>query len=181
MLRCTNYADVGRDRLTCHIFWQLDCLNQRNIKSTLIVQRHPASIVTSYSTPPIIPGFPSPAHFNLLDSHFNGSSLRSAMPSTFSLGTFTAMLSSILMSLSSPLQSGPPPYNHAQSSYHDHPLRKNRPSQDLLIPVTPSVLIHIPSPTSYNPRSARRRMRKAQSIPMVEIVHQAVRQPTVSQ
>lgn len=88
------------------------------------------------------------------------------MPSTFSFETYIAMFSSILMSLAS----GPPPYNHTQSSHHDYS-RKNRRSQDLLIPVTPSVLIHIPNSTSYNPRSAQRRKRKGQSIPMVEIAH----------
>ncbi|KAG2358967.1 hypothetical protein BDR07DRAFT_241659 [Suillus spraguei] len=104
------------------------------------------------------------------------------MPSTFSLGTYTAMFSSILMSLSLPLHlaSDPPPYNHTQSSHHNCS-RKNGRSQDLLIPVTPSCLIHIPnSTTSHNPRSAHRRKRK-ESIPMVEIArHKAVRQSTQS-
>ncbi|KAG1743075.1 hypothetical protein EDB19DRAFT_584340 [Suillus lakei] len=88
------------------------------------------------------------------------------MPSTFSLGTCTAIFSSILMSLSLSLHlsSGPPPYNH------NHSLRKNRRCQDLLIPVTSSV-IHIPNTVSYNPRGAHRRTRKVQSIPMVEIAH----------
>ncbi|KAG1845690.1 hypothetical protein DFJ58DRAFT_800467 [Suillus subalutaceus] len=106
------------------------------------------------------------------------------MPSNFSLGACAAIFSSILMSLSLPLHlsSSPPPYNHTQSSHHDHSLRKSRQCQDLLIPLTPSVLIHIPNPTSYNPRSAHRRKRNTQSIPMVNIVHHgAVRRSTVSQ
>ncbi|KAG1817143.1 uncharacterized protein BJ212DRAFT_1299311 [Suillus subaureus] len=74
----------------------------------------------------------------------------------------------------------PPPYNHTQSSHHDHSLRKSRPCQDILIPVTPSVMIHIPNSASYSPRSAHRRKRNTQSIPMVEIVHhKAVRQSTI--
>ncbi|KAG2346854.1 hypothetical protein BDR05DRAFT_959040 [Suillus weaverae] len=95
------------------------------------------------------------------------------MPSTFDLGTYTAIFSSILMSLSLLLHlpSGPPPYNHTQSSHHNHSLCKNRRCEDLLIPVTPSVLVHIPNPISYNPRGAHRSKRKAQSIPMVEIAH----------
>ncbi|KAG2144523.1 hypothetical protein DEU56DRAFT_790079 [Suillus clintonianus] len=107
------------------------------------------------------------------------------MPSAFNLATCTAMFSSVLMSLSLslPLLSGPPPYNHAQpSSHHDHSLRKNRCRQDILIPVTPSVLIHIPNPISYTPRGTHRRKRRTQSFPMVEIAHQkAAGQPTVSQ
>ncbi|KAG1877343.1 hypothetical protein F4604DRAFT_1680360 [Suillus subluteus] len=104
------------------------------------------------------------------------------MPSNFSLGACATIFSSILMSLSLPLHlsSSPPPYNHTQSSHHDHSLRKSRQCQDLLIPLTPSVLIHIPNPTSYNLRSAHRRKRNAQSIPMVNIVHhRAVRQSTI--
>ncbi|KAG2040047.1 hypothetical protein BDR03DRAFT_950121, partial [Suillus americanus] len=117
-------------------------------------------------------------HSKLLNSH----SIRCfTMPSNFSLGAYTAIFSSILMSLSLPLHlsSSPPPYNHTQSSHHDHSLRENRQCQDLLIPVTPSVLIHIPHPTSYNTRSAHRRKRNTRSIPMVEIVHhKEIRQST---
>ncbi|KAG1825213.1 hypothetical protein EV424DRAFT_697819 [Suillus variegatus] len=100
------------------------------------------------------------------------------MPLTFSLETYAALFSAILMSLRLP--STPPPYNHTQSSYHDHSLRKNMQYQDLLVPVAPSVLIHIPSPTCHSARSAYRRKRK-QSIPMVEIVHQKTESPQLMQ
>jgi hypothetical protein len=140
---------------------------------------------TSSSTSPIIPRLLTPLlHkvFKLPNYHFNR---RLTMPSTFSLGTYTAILSSILVSLSLPLHlsSRPPPYNHTQSSHNNHSLHKSRPcpSQDLLIPVTPSVLIHIPNATSYAPRSAHRTKRNTQSIPMVEMVHhKAIRHSTLN-
>ncbi|KAG1738931.1 uncharacterized protein EDB91DRAFT_442150 [Suillus paluster] len=104
------------------------------------------------------------------------------MPSTFSFATCTALFSSILMSLSLHLPSDPPPYNHTQPSHGDYSLRKNKRCQNLLIPATSSVLIHIPNSISYHddiPRSTHRRKRKAQSIPMVEITHhKAVEQLT---
>ncbi|KAG2351803.1 hypothetical protein BDR07DRAFT_1007082 [Suillus spraguei] len=108
-------------------------------------QRRPPYFASS--TSPVIPTSPAPhlLHSNPLNSYYNAWFLYRTMPSTFSLGTYTAMFSSILMSLSLPLHlaSDPPPYNHTQSSHHNCS-RKNGRSQDLLIPVTASCLIHIP-------------------------------------
>lgn len=165
-------SDVARYELFCrltHISWQLVCLNRRikNAHNMIRLDAVPAPFIYS-STIPSSPGW----------------LLCGIMPSAFSLETYTAMFSSILTSLSSLLHlpSDPPPYNHTQSSHHDYSPHKNSQCHDLLIPMTPSVLIHIPNHISYNPRGAHRRKRKTQSFPMVEIAHhKAVRRLTTSQ
>ncbi|OAX38550.1 hypothetical protein K503DRAFT_770371 [Rhizopogon vinicolor AM-OR11-026] len=92
------------------------------------------------------------------------------MPSTFNLGTCTAIISHILESLSLALlvPSGPAPYNHAYPSHIDHSQRA-RGCQDLWIPVMSPGFIPIPNFASYH--SDIRGGGKTQSIRMVHITH----------
>lgn len=165
--------------LVLHIFEQL--AHQRD-PYVVRLKRRPANLIHPITShPPCINiACLSIASSTLLPkpSQLDNQLLCSTMPSISSLGTCTAIISSILESLSLMLHlpSGPPPYNHAHPSHDEHPQRAHWRYQDLWISVTSSVLISVPNSISHHyniPRSAHRKG-KAQSIHMVDITHHSV-------